>query len=338
MFDIEVYLDLPEDPKDCIYENCRNKILLGPEVFTRVLKHEHKVEMKNIHVLHLGLYEKYGEDWVDNICFLEENLRSAIKLVYPKEYSGKEAILSRKSEMRELYKQERQQHAEIAKSKYYMIKILNCRSDNRVWLGWSNAGDALGFYHTDNKTCKVFSEEILKGDKELCQYLQGKEYAFVPVEDVSTIRKSRFYQDYSIAKPLTLTREMIVDICENVCGTTHNAKNGLCFKVVENLDDIISGEVDGSRFVYSYNDDESIVVVVDNIFRTEVEANLILACGGFGSVNGFGLAIAFSFICVGCLSACAERHKTDERKKDENDFKCVFHLLCFLYVLLCVFI
>ena len=77
MFDIQIYLDLPENPCDCIYENYRNKILFNPEIFTHLLKHNHKEEMINIHALHISLYNKYGEDWVNKICFIDNRLKNA---------------------------------------------------------------------------------------------------------------------------------------------------------------------------------------------------------------------------------------------------------------------
>lgn len=104
MFDVQMYLDLPENPCNCIYENYRDKILLNPETFTNLLKHNHKVEMKNIHILHISLYDKYGEDWVDNICFIDERLRDSIKLLYIKDYPGKDIITIKQKQRKELYK------------------------------------------------------------------------------------------------------------------------------------------------------------------------------------------------------------------------------------------
>lgn len=107
MFDIQMYLNLPENSCDCIYENYRNKILLNPRIFTHLLKHNHKEEMKNIHALHICLNDTYGEDWVDKICFTDEKLREAIKLLYIKDYPGKDIITSNQKQRRELYKNNR---------------------------------------------------------------------------------------------------------------------------------------------------------------------------------------------------------------------------------------
>lgn len=104
MFDIQSYLDLPEEACNCIYENYRDKILLNPDIFTHILKHNHKEEMQNIHALHICLYNKYGEDWVNNISFIDENLKNAIKLLYIKDYPGKELIIQKQQERKNLYK------------------------------------------------------------------------------------------------------------------------------------------------------------------------------------------------------------------------------------------
>ena len=114
MFDIQKYLDLPENPSDCIYENYRNKILLNPEIFTRILKHNHKEEMKNIHTLHICLYDKYGEDWVNNISFTDEMFRDAIKMLYIEDYPGKDVIISKQNQRKELYKQCTEDNSMIA--------------------------------------------------------------------------------------------------------------------------------------------------------------------------------------------------------------------------------
>ena len=104
MFDIQAYLDLPENPYDCVYENYRNKILLNPGIFAHILKHNHKEEMQNIHALHLSLYDKYGENWVNKISFIDNNLKNAITLLYIKTYPGKDAILAHQKQRKELYK------------------------------------------------------------------------------------------------------------------------------------------------------------------------------------------------------------------------------------------
>lgn len=104
MFDIQTYLDLPENPYDCTYEDYRNKILLNPEIFTHLLKYNHKEEMKNIHTLHICFHDKYGEDWVDKICFIDKKLRDAIKLLYINDYPGKDIITTKQKQRKELYK------------------------------------------------------------------------------------------------------------------------------------------------------------------------------------------------------------------------------------------
>ena len=104
MFDIQLYLDLPEEPNDCIYENYRDKILINPQVFTHLLKYNHKEEMKNIYVLHISLYDKYGDDWADKICFIDEKIRDAIKLLYVRDYPGKDLIITKQKERKDLYK------------------------------------------------------------------------------------------------------------------------------------------------------------------------------------------------------------------------------------------
>lgn len=78
-------------------------------------------------------------------------------------------------------------------SKYYMIKIKDPRGEYRSWLGWSNSNESLGFYHTNNKVCKIFSEEIIKEDKDLILYLQNKEYELVPVDNIANVKESRIY-------------------------------------------------------------------------------------------------------------------------------------------------
>ena len=104
MFDIQMYLDFPEDSRDCTYENYRDKILTNPKIFTCLLKYNHKEEMKNIHELHICLYDKYGEDWVDKISFINEQLRESIKLLYISDYPGKDMIIKEQHKRRELYK------------------------------------------------------------------------------------------------------------------------------------------------------------------------------------------------------------------------------------------
>ena len=104
MFDVQSYLDLPENPLNCIYENYRNKILVNYHSLINLLKYNHKEEIQNIHALHIALYDKYGENWVDHISFSDEKLREAIKLLYIKEYPGKDMIVTKQKERRELYK------------------------------------------------------------------------------------------------------------------------------------------------------------------------------------------------------------------------------------------
>lgn len=104
MFDINEYLDLPDDPKECVYENYRDKILVNPTISGRLLKYNRKEEMKNIHKLNVCLYEKYGEDWVEKICFIDEKLREAIMLLYIRNYPGKDLLIAMQKERRELYK------------------------------------------------------------------------------------------------------------------------------------------------------------------------------------------------------------------------------------------
>ena len=112
MFDVQSYLDLPNEPNNCIYENYRDKILINPTIWTRLLLQNRKEEMKNIHMLHNSLYDKYGEDWVDKISFIDEELRNAIRLLYIKDYPGKDLLISMQTERRELYKK-RLQSSEV---------------------------------------------------------------------------------------------------------------------------------------------------------------------------------------------------------------------------------
>ena len=104
MFDVQSYLELPDEPNNCIYEDYRDKILINPVVFICLLKQSRKEEMKNIHMLHISLYDKYGEDWADKICFNDEKLRDAIKLLYIRDYPGKDVINSKQRERKDLYK------------------------------------------------------------------------------------------------------------------------------------------------------------------------------------------------------------------------------------------
>lgn len=76
---------------------------------------------------------------------------------------------------------------------YYMIKMKDAPSDYKSWLGWSNSNNALGFYYTNILQCKVFSEYTLKEDKDICMYLQNKEYELVSVKNIEEIKESRIY-------------------------------------------------------------------------------------------------------------------------------------------------
>ena len=112
MFDIKEFLELPEDPCNCVYEKYREKILINPLIGTRLLKQNHKEEMKYIHALHVCLYEAYGEDWVDKVSFIDGNLRDAIKLIYIKEYPGKDVIVKMQNERRKKIQRSRSADSE----------------------------------------------------------------------------------------------------------------------------------------------------------------------------------------------------------------------------------
>lgn len=60
--------------------------------------------MKNIHALHICLNDKYGEDWADKIHFINEKLKESIKLLYIKDYPGKDIIITNQNQRKELYK------------------------------------------------------------------------------------------------------------------------------------------------------------------------------------------------------------------------------------------
>jgi hypothetical protein len=58
--------------------------------------------MKNIHTLNLALYNKYGENWINDISFYDNNIRQALRLIYPNDFSQKSAIIQQKKERGEL--------------------------------------------------------------------------------------------------------------------------------------------------------------------------------------------------------------------------------------------
>lgn len=107
MFDVQEYLNLPEAPCNCVYEEYREKILINPLIGTHLLKHNHKEEMKYIHTLHICLYDAYGENWVDKVSFIDGNLRDAIRLIFIKDYPGKDVIVKMQKERRELFQRNR---------------------------------------------------------------------------------------------------------------------------------------------------------------------------------------------------------------------------------------
>lgn len=67
---IDMYLDLPNNPKECIYEEKRDSWFCY--AYGVQPRFSNKQDMLHIHSLNILLQYTYGDEWIDLISFNDE--------------------------------------------------------------------------------------------------------------------------------------------------------------------------------------------------------------------------------------------------------------------------